>query len=104
MKRVYHPTVNSWYDVQDEKVADWEEQGWLQERPEEFSDAEQTPLPVDPEVEIAIIDGPDVAEVPPGNAPREDWVRYAQTQGAVEADLEAKTRNEIRDTYGPSVN
>jgi hypothetical protein len=37
---------------------------------------------------------------PAGNASLADWQEYARTQGATDADLDGKSRNDLRDTYG----
>lgn len=39
-------------------------------------------------------------EQPGGNASKADWTEYAKSKGATDADLEGKTRDEIRDAYG----
>lgn len=36
---------------------------------------------------------------PAGNASLEEWQGYARSVGASDADLEGKTRNELRDKY-----
>jgi hypothetical protein len=41
----------------------------------------------------------DVTE-PAGNASLAAWQDYARTQGATDADLDGKTRDELRDKYG----
>ena len=38
MKRVYHPNLNAWRDVDD--VKSWTEQGWLTSKPEHVDDSD----------------------------------------------------------------
>jgi hypothetical protein len=40
------------------------------------------------------------SDVPAGNASLEDWQDYARAQGASDDDLDGKSRNDLRDTYG----
>ena len=42
-KRVYHPTLNSWQDVPEERVDEWAEQGWLKTKPDHVDDSESLP-------------------------------------------------------------
>lgn len=44
MKRVYHPTLNSWQDVPDDAVKDWTEAGWKATRPKHVDDSEALPV------------------------------------------------------------
>lgn len=37
---------------------------------------------------------------PAGNASLEEWQEFARTQGATDADLDGKSRNDLRDQYG----
>lgn len=39
-------------------------------------------------------------EAPAGNASLEEWQAYARSQGATDADIEDKTRNDLRAQYG----
>lgn len=39
-KRVYHPTLNAWQDVDDAAVKDWREAGWRTSRPEHVDDSD----------------------------------------------------------------
>jgi len=39
-------------------------------------------------------------EKPSGNAKLETWQKYARTKGATEADLEGKSRDDLRKEYG----
>lgn len=39
-------------------------------------------------------------EAPAGNASLEDWQEFARSKGASDEDLEGKTRNDLRDSYG----
>lgn len=43
---------------------------------------------------------PVVDSRPAGNASLEEWQEYARTQGADDAYLEGKTRNDLRDEFG----
>lgn len=43
---------------------------------------------------------PTAAEKPGGNASLEEWQTFARTMGATDADLDGRTRNDLRDTYG----
>lgn len=43
---------------------------------------------------------PEAPAPPAGNASLEDWQEYARSQGATEADLEDKKRDDLRDQYG----
>lgn len=40
------------------------------------------------------------SEQPAGNASLEEWREFARTQGATDADLDGKSRNDLRDQYG----
>lgn len=40
------------------------------------------------------------SDQPAGNASLEEWQEFARTQGATDADLEDKSRNDLRDQYG----
>lgn len=40
------------------------------------------------------------SEQPAGNASLEEWQEFARTQGATDADLDGKSRNDLRDQYG----
>jgi hypothetical protein len=51
-------------------------------------------------VEDPAVDGDPVVELPAGNASLEEWQDYARTQGATDADLEGKKRDELREQYG----
>lgn len=42
----------------------------------------------------------DSSDKPAGNASTEAWQEYAKSQGATDADVEGKSRDELRDTYG----
>jgi hypothetical protein len=44
--RVYHPSADTWHDVDTESVADWHEQGWTAE-PGEHNLVENYPALVD---------------------------------------------------------
>lgn len=37
---------------------------------------------------------------PAGNASTEAWQEYAKSQGATDEELDGKSRDELRDTYG----
>lgn len=41
-----------------------------------------------------------VDERPAGNASLEEWQEFARAQGASDADLDGKSRNDLRDQYG----
>lgn len=45
MKRVYHPELDSWNDVPDDKVDEWAEAGWLKTKPQHVHIPEETPAP-----------------------------------------------------------
>lgn len=45
-------------------------------------------------------DGAAGSEQPAGNASLEEWQEFARTQGATDADLDGKSRNDLRDQYG----
>lgn len=53
---------------------------------------EVDPIPESPE--------PVAAVAPAGNAGLEEWQEYARSRGASDADLDGKTRNELREQYG----
>lgn len=38
MKRVYHPTLDAWQDVPDERLESWLSAGWKSKRPKQFDD------------------------------------------------------------------
>ena len=42
----------------------------------------------------------DTAAPPAGNASTEVWQAYARSKGATDADLEGKSRDELREQYG----
>lgn len=44
--RVYHPTANAWQNVDDARVGEWTEQGWLKSKPKHVDDSEALPLVV----------------------------------------------------------
>lgn len=39
-KRVYHPSLNSFQDVDDAAVESWSSAGWLKSKPKGFDDSE----------------------------------------------------------------
>lgn len=76
--------------------------------PEQQSQVESTPEPenapekdgTDPEDDDDLIGGaPTAVQKPGGNGSLEEWVAYAKAQGADPAELEGKSRNEIRSLY-----
>lgn len=52
MTRVYHPGLNDWRDVPDDKVTEWTDAGWLTEKPGHVDDSAY------PEVEAAPVQVP----------------------------------------------
>lgn len=44
MKRVYHPTLSAWQDVEDDAVESWKEAGWLKTKPKHVDDSEALPV------------------------------------------------------------
>ena len=107
MKRVYHPTLSSWYDVQDSEVPSWEKSGWTTTRPKHFSDdGDEASVGVGEGYVVPATIGPDVvdepapATPPSGNASADEWRGYAISQGASEEDVESLSRDDLRSTYG----
>lgn len=45
MKRVYHPRLNAYEDVADDRVATWVEHGWLEEQPDHVTVPDDAPAP-----------------------------------------------------------
>lgn len=43
---------------------------------------------------------PESSEKPAGNASTEAWQEYARSKGATDADLDGKSRDELREQYG----
>ena len=43
---------------------------------------------------------PESSEKPAGNSSIEAWQEYARSKGATDADLDGKSRNELREQYG----
>lgn len=107
MQRVYHPTLSSWYDVQDSDVDSWKESGWTTDRPDHFGDdSEEASIEVGEGYVVPTTIGQDVDEPvapaapPSGNASTDEWRGYAITQGASEEDIEGLSRDDLRSIYG----
>ena len=109
MQRVYHPTLSSWYDVQDSDVDSWKESGWTTDRPDHFgdNDDDEASIEVGEGYVVPTTIGPDVPNetvspgTPPrGNASTDEWRGYAITQGASEEDIEGLSRDDLRSIYG----
>jgi hypothetical protein len=45
--------------------------------------------------------GPSSGEVPSGNASLVVWQEFARSKGAADEDLDGKTRDQLREQYGP---
>ena len=48
LRRVYHPTLNAWRDVED--VESWAQEGWRKTKPDHIDDSESLPLGASAEV------------------------------------------------------
>lgn len=44
MKRVYHPTLNSWQDVPDADAKNWTDAGWRATKPAHVDDSDALPV------------------------------------------------------------
>lgn len=65
MKRVFHPTLNSWQDVSDDQVDSWKDAGWRVTKPDHVDDSDALPVGA---FHIATVD---IAPTPPpGDADR----------------------------------
>lgn len=45
--------------------------------------------------------GPSSGDVPSGNASLVAWQEFARSKGAADEDLDGKTRDQLREQYGP---
>ena len=57
--RVYHPTLNSWQDVEASAVDGWKDAGWRTTKPEHVDDANT--LPPGPRFIASVVRAPDPA-------------------------------------------
>lgn len=58
LRRVYHPTLNAWRDVED--VEAWAKEGWRKTKPDHVDDSES--LPLGASVEVAPVEAAPVKD------------------------------------------
>lgn len=81
MRRVYHPTIDTHLDVEDQSVKEWTESGWVTTKPEHSTASKGDPPVIPSERLVNAVDvtgqatDVEVVDLTPSNEPPETVTR-----------------------------